>query len=405
MNPLYSLKMLDWKIYNSLPEEQVQKLMNPLKTAISGCKGIVLDDASAFLAGHIAAVSAGMTESMVTIVKEAGPGTSKKDFDHGSPAVKTAELAITVRVNEIVFVGIAKGIEQKEGEKTPEERTSDGIPFVRVESDPPVTIGLSGEITVVRISDGKELLKQPLLTFIPPRRMSAWARDPMAAKQEIAGVLQRFSRTAAEYIFQVHDLKPISSGESMVYCVMALREPNMNPPPTSQSKRKEYSRAEFGATGTLQPTLKWEAFPRYKDREEGPKGFADKISDVTYDLKVWKGQESSPPVLVYERTGVKAKESWNEHRTRPMRQTDMGGIEELPEITRREGTAEHTIEGPLDPASDYYWTVRARFKLDGKTRLTPWSHFSWPNVLVCTGRELQDGLNYRFRTPPGPAAK
>ena len=33
----------------------------------------------------------------------------------------------------------------------------------------------------------------------------------------------------------------------------------------------------------------------------------------------------------------------------------------------------HKLETPLSPAARYFWTVRARFKLDGVTRVTPWA--------------------------------
>jgi hypothetical protein len=399
--PLAALKMLDWQMYNSLPGEQTEKMMGPLKMAMAD-NGIVLDDASALLAEQVVAASAGMTESAVKMVREAGPRTVKRDLDHEAPSLAASDMAIVVRVNEIGFIGITQGVEQKEGEKAQEERTSDGVVFVRVESDPPITIGLRGEITVVRIRDGKELLKEPLLHFSPPRRISEWAGDPMAVKRQIDKVFQRYSRNTAEYIYLAHDLKPISSGESMVYCVMGLREPSMAPP---SSDRKTYTRSEFGAAGSLQPVLKWEAFPRYKDREEGPKDFVNRISGVTYDLRVWKGREGSPTDLVYERTALKAVETWTERSVKPVRFTE-SGPEELQEILRREGTAEHTIDLPLEPSSEYFWTVRARFKFDGKTRTTPWSHFTWPQALVCSGKEMPGpGLSYRFRTRADPAMK
>ena len=146
----------------------------------------------------------------------------------------------------------------------------------------------------------------------------------------------------------------------MVYCTMALREPALGSPPLNAQSRRVYAEAECSKVGTLHPLLKWDAFPRYKDREEGLKGFTDKVSDVTYDLKIGKGREGRPVELVYERTALTVKEVWQERRLKPTRSSVAGGVEELPEITRREGTAEYSVDGPLEPASEYYWTVRAR---------------------------------------------
>jgi hypothetical protein len=135
-----------------------------------------------------------------------------------------------------------------------------------------------------------------------------------------------------------------------------------------------------------------------------PQNALEKISDVTYDLKIWKGRNGSLTELVYERTGVKAIETWNETMVSPVRIT-ASGQETLASRLRREGTAEHKIGVPLEPASEYFWSVRARFKLDGKVRVTMWSRFNYPNELDnCEQNSIRPGLYYRFRTPQADTA-
>jgi hypothetical protein len=43
-------------------------------------------------------------------------------------------------------------------------------------------------------------------------------------------------------------------------------------------------------------------------------------------------------------------------------------------VYRRDGLASptHTLETALSPGTRYFWTVRARFELDGRERVTEW---------------------------------
>lgn len=75
------------------------------------------------------------------------------------------------------------------------------------------------------------------------------------------------------------------------------------------------------------PELRWEALVP-------PRG----ATDIVYDLRV------------YETTG----------------ESEVYAVEDLP------GCA-HRLERDLVPATTYRWTVRARFRLDGAPRLTPWT--------------------------------
>ncbi len=89
---------------------------------------------------------------------------------------------------------------------------------------------------------------------------------------------------------------------------------------------------------SLQPELRWESFPRQEDLENDPE-LADHISDVTYDLRIWK-KISYPYELIYRMEGL----------VHPY----------------------HTVQNSLEPSSEYIWAVRARFKLDGNIRVLDW---------------------------------
>lgn len=100
-------------------------------------------------------------------------------------------------------------------------------------------------------------------------------------------------------------------------------------------------RAAFVEVDTLQPTLRWEPFPDADDRKDDRDGTLNRIREVTYDLKILRAERDYPAQVLYARSG-------------------------LPEPS-------HTVDTPLPPSAKYFWTVRARFTLEGVTRVTPWS--------------------------------
>lgn len=84
---------------------------------------------------------------------------------------------------------------------------------------------------------------------------------------------------------------------------------------------------------SLQPNLKWDAFPSL-------------VKDVTYDLRIWRAEtglyQLQQGSVVYERQGI----------TQPS----------------------HQIEKPLESSTHFLWAVRAHFKLNDQIQITPWSH-------------------------------
>ena len=92
---------------------------------------------------------------------------------------------------------------------------------------------------------------------------------------------------------------------------------------------------------SLQPTLQWESFPTPEGKPAVKMELLSRISDVTYDLKIWRVEYDLPMELAYTR--------------------------------QRLLDSSHKIEHPLEPSTRYFWTVRANFKLDGQSRVTKWS--------------------------------
>ncbi len=127
------------------------------------------------------------------------------------------------------------------------------------------------------------------------------------------------------------------------------------------------------AEGTLRPTLEWGEFPEPTRREPGAPGTMGGIADVTYDLRMWRAEDDFPGELAYAR-------------------------EALP-------TPFHHIEEPLDPSTMYFWTVRARFELDGQVRVTPWA-VTQKRRGYSPGKldRVSNDFYYRLTTPSDAAA-
>ena len=111
--------------------------------------------------------------------------------------------------------------------------------------------------------------------------------------------------------------------------------------PTASLDLTDTAKVAFIKVDSLQPTLRWEPFPDADTRKADRDGRLNRVRDVRYDLRILGAENDHPTEVVYARS-------------------------ELPEPS-------HKLETPLLPAAKYFWTVRARFTLDGVTRVTPWA--------------------------------
>ncbi len=120
---------------------------------------------------------------------------------------------------------------------------------------------------------------------------------------------------------------------------------------------------EWVAADSLQPRLEWQAFPRTGDIAAAPDDMA-RVRNVTYDLVIAREENLAPAEIVYRRNA-------------------------LPQPT-------HNVGIRLRPGTRYFWTVRARFELDGRTRVTQWGATDIQGLELTTSPSR---YSYRFRTP------
>jgi hypothetical protein len=114
----------------------------------------------------------------------------------------------------------------------------------------------------------------------------------------------------------------------------------------------------------LQPILAWQVFPRASDIKRLPEQMS-RVKDVRYDLVIADEKNDFPGEIVYQ----------------------------------REGSTEnsHKLEISLSPGKHYYWTVRARFEIDGRQQLTEWSTTDVYNIYQIINAPNQG--SYQFKTP------
>ena len=138
-------------------------------------------------------------------------------------------------------------------------------------------------------------------------------------------------------------------------------------PPIYPERNLSFWRAhagwEFVEIDSLKPTLKWEAFSKGKDKE----GRLNRISEASYDLKVWHVEDKIPVELIYFRQGLVS--------------------------------SSHKLEQSLEPGNKYCWTIRARFKVNGQPRATSWARSGLCDLWGLAIPVIHDQY-FRFKTPP-----
>jgi hypothetical protein len=117
--------------------------------------------------------------------------------------------------------------------------------------------------------------------------------------------------------------------------------PGMPPPDNGGITYDIWKGIRFVQVDSVKPTLQWKSFPTAKDIKADQSGDLSRISEVTYDLKIWRAEDPPNEDIIYSRTRLE--------------------------------NSSYKIESPLTPLTRYFWSVRVRFKLDGRDIETNWS--------------------------------
>jgi len=214
-----------------------------------------------------------------------------------------------------------------------------------VGSDPVTGFYVAASYRVARASDRTTLVERRFIEGGPQRPVSEWTRDDAALlSRAVDAALSRVAEAAADGTFLVHDFHVLKEGGGVVRGEVCGLKPD-SPPPLFR-----FGPYESGSprVRSLTPRFVWESFPGRKDVEADAGRILARVSDVRYDLRIWKNERGGPGELVYERRGLV--------------------------LPGKDGAVGHTVETPLAAGSRYLWSTRARFHLDAEERVTRWSY-------------------------------
>lgn len=239
-----------------------------------------------------------------------------------------------------------------------------------LDPDPPLSLVIRARARLVRVKDGKALTVLTYAFRSEPHKISEWTANNLKRfNNALEQGYQQIAEQVVDEIFLLYypsrskpetqsdgtqeignQMEPIEkqAGSNFPPYVLRAEYPDVRhcficEAPFASKPNRGWGNVEFIKIKELQPTLRWEPFPWPDDLEtnEVQKHF----NDVTYELKVYRavpaGQFLAPAEQIYLRKGLPAPY--------------------------------HQLEQLLEPCAEYFWTVRARFKLDSRYRVTEWA--------------------------------
>jgi len=230
--------------------------------------------------------------------------------------------------------------------------------------DPPLLVFMNARARIVRASDGAELFAADYRYEGERRTLREWSAERGAP---LLHALETGYATLGAQIFDgVFRLYPFPDRDVHTSGLLGTAFGLAPLDPTTRGQLSDDlwlgSWLEWQEVEDRRPTLRWQSFPRATDSNAAPAEMG-RVTNVRYDLLIAREKDGTPAEIVYRREGLPAPR--------------------------------HRLEKPLEAATRYFWTVRARFELDGRTQLTEWSG---------TGAETADRLgapsrrSFRFRT-------
>jgi hypothetical protein len=229
----------------------------------------------------------------------------------------------------------------------------------------PVQIYMEAHVRLIRTGDNTEVFAKDYRYTGNRLTLAEWSADH--GKQ----LLQELDSGYAALAAQIHDsvflLYPFpdqgahSAGLLAVAFGLAPLEPRLRGQLSGDTVIGPAF--EWPTVAGLRPVLRWQSFPRASDLRAASAEMG-RVKNIRYDLLIAREHELAPAGIVYRRDGLPA--------------------------------AEHRPATTLSPNARYFWTVRARFELDGRERVTEWgtTHYLARDWLTSPS-----SFSYRFKTP------
>lgn len=231
--------------------------------------------------------------------------------------------------------------------------------------NPPLQFYMEAHVRLVRTSDNTELMSEDYIYTGPSMKLDEWAAnnaDPLL-KAIVTGY-EVLGAHIFENTFMLYPYPDRGAHSAGLLGVSFGLKPLYPPTRGTLTGDKLFgSHFEWTTVNSTRPTLHWQTFPRESDLVSAPEEMG-RVSNVRYDLVVAEESNMSPGKVVYRRYGLT--------------------------------TASHKLKVTLKKRTRYFWTVRSRFDLDGRERLTEWSS---AHYMARQGITAPSVFSYRFKTP------
>jgi hypothetical protein len=227
----------------------------------------------------------------------------------------------------------------------------------------PLLLILEARVRAIRAGDNSEIFATNYAHAGKRLKVSEWlANQGQPLLRALEAGYESLGSHIYDEAFLLYPFYDLESGELFRFLSYGL-EPIYPSMGEGLLQRGGPISSDFGwpKVNNLQPTLRWQRFPRDFDVEISPEAMG-RVKNVQYDLVIAQEQNLAAAEIVYRREGL--------------------------------SEAVHTVETLLSPGRRYFWTVRARFELDGRPRVTDWGQWFMRQKLTAPSP-----WSYRFRTP------
>jgi hypothetical protein len=252
---------------------------------------------------HFLQVAREKTNSLFVVLEEQGPVTPDEEINYCSLSGNGIDTVLEISVLNFGLKGLI------------------GI-------NPPIEFFMNLRLKLIRTIDGEMVYVTTMRYEGKKLKFADWsANNAQSFREEYKLSYLNLSERIVDKLFFLYVFHTDSYWSGYQFCGLSPLYP--------EYKGIGFFTHElrYPEVDSLQPTLQWESFPRQKDKEADKTGLLSKISKVTYDLKIWKIEDDFPMYQVY------SKQYLTESK--------------------------HQMEQPLEVSTKYFWTMRARFELDG----------------------------------------
>jgi hypothetical protein len=254
-----------------------------------------------------------------------------------------------------------------------------GIASIKTRSvrmlDPPLQLVVEADVRVLRARDGKALFEGRLGFAGARHKLAEWMdQDARALRADIERAYAELGASIVDHTLLLYPFPHRRTAETELGRTTWGLAAEYPPTRGVLADTHLIDWLTWGRIDSVRPVLSWEKFPRAADVEAAP-GEMARVRNVSYDLVIAIDHRNAPLRVVYRRDAL--------------------------------GANSHRLETALEPARRYFWSVRARFELDGEVYVTEWSAAS-PNNALLDGRPFMTSPahfasphsgSYRFSTP------